>query len=345
MNKRNIALAVAISLVVSTLLAYTMNKGTEVAASDTVRIGYFPNISHAQALVGIARGTFEQELGNTTNIQYKTFGAGPSAVEALFTNQVDITYVGPSPAINGYIRSDGNLKIIAGAASGGAVFVVRNDANIQSPADFAGKKFASPQYGNTQDISLKSYIIDHGYRLAQHGGSVHVLSAKNSDIMTLFLKKEIDGAWVPEPWGTLLVKNANGKIFVDERDLWEDGEFATTLLVVSNRFLQERPDLVKKVLKAHVETTIWINANPEQAEQLVNEQLEKILHRPLPDDVLRESFSRMKFTYGLMKPSVIRFAEEGYSLDLLGRDKPDLSGIYYTELLSEVLREKNLPFQ
>lgn len=347
MTKRGIAILAVILAVVGTvaIVSFYVNKNVEVSASNTVRIGYFPNISHAQALVGVERGTFEKALGSAVDARYKTFNAGPSAIEALFTNQIDMAYVGPSPVINGYIRSHEGLNVIAGAASGGVVFVVRADANIQSPSDFAGKKFASPQYGNTQDISLKSFIVSNGYKLAQYGGNVHVLSAKNSDIMTLFLKKELDGAWVPEPWGTLLVKNANGKILLDERDLWTDREFATTLLVVNTKFLQDHPELVKKVLRAHVETTLWINEHPEQAEQIVNKQLEKIFGKALPADVLHESFSRMKFIYSPMKPSVMKFADEAYELDLLGREKPDLSGIYYTELLNEVLREKELSLE
>ena len=343
MNKRNGAIAAVIIVVVASiaLVYFSTGKSTDVSASNTVRIGYFPNLSHAQALVGVANGTFEQTLGDTVSVQYKTFNAGPSAIEALFTNQIDIAYVGPSPAINGYMRSDEGLKIIAGSTSGGVVFVVRSDANIESHSDFAGKKFASPQYGNTQDVSLKSYIMNNGHRLAQYGGDVHVLSAKNSDIMTLFLKKELDGAWVAEPWGTLLVKNANGKIFLDERDLWKDGEFATVLIIVNAKFLQSHQDLVKKVLKAHVETTLWINEHPEQAEEIVNKQIEKILRKPLPPDVLHESFSRIKFTYDPMEESVRKFAEEAYELRLI-EEKPDLSGIYYTELLNEVLTEKEL---
>jgi NitT/TauT family transport system substrate-binding protein len=342
MNRRNgTIIAVILVVIASISIAYfSVSRSADVSASNTVRIGYFPNISHAQALVGIARGTFEQTLGDDVDVQYKAFSAGPAAIEALFTNQIDMTYVGPSPTINGYVRS-GTLKIISGAASGGVVFVVRSDANIQSPSDFAGKKFASPQYGNTQDVSLKSYVINHGYKLTQYGGNVHVLSAKNSDIMTLFIRKELDGAWVPEPWGTLLVKNADGKILLDERDLWPDGEFATTLLIVSTKFLQEHPDLVKKVLKAHVETTLWINEHPEEAEEVINKQIEKLFGKPLPPDVLHESFLRMKFTYSPMKESVTRFADEAHELRLLV-EKPDLSGIYYTELLNEVLREKEL---
>lgn len=344
MSKRKSTVVAIIAAVIALSIAYSSMSSANIDTfSNTVRIGYFPNISHTQALVGVANGNFERALEGT-NVQYRTFNAGPAAIEALFTNQVDITYVGPNPAINGYMRTRGEgLKVIAGATSGGVLFVVRADSGIESPKDLAGKKFTSPQYGNTQDISLKSYIIENGLKLAEYGGNVHVLSAENPDTMILFLKKEIDGAWVPEPWSTILVKNANGKIFLDERDLWPDGEFATTVLVVRSEFLDKRPDLVKKVLQAHVETTLWINAHPEEAEKVVNAQLKVLMGKELPTDVIHEAFSRIEVTYRPMKFSLFKFAEEAYELGMLGREKPDLSGIYYTPLLNEVLQEKDLP--
>jgi NitT/TauT family transport system substrate-binding protein len=342
-RKRNSVIAAAVAAVIILSIVYSIQLPSSAVFSDTVRIGYFPNISHAQAVVGTANGSFDRALEGT-NVQYKVFSAGPAAIEALFTNQVDITYVGPSPAINGYIRTQGEgLNVIAGAASGGVLFVVRADSGIQSPNDLAGKKITSPQYGNTQDTSLKSYIKENGLKLAEFGGNVYVLSVKNSDNMILFLKKEIDGAWVPEPWATLLVKNANGKVFLDERDLWPDKEFATTVLVARSEFIDKHPDLVKKVLQAHVETTLWINEHPEEAEKVINARLKALVGRELPADVMHEAFSRLQVTYEPMKTSLTRFAEEAFELGMLGREKPDLSGIYYAQLLNEVLKEKDLP--
>ncbi|MFQ5969530.1 MAG: aliphatic sulfonate ABC transporter substrate-binding protein [Nitrososphaerales archaeon] len=347
MSRRNsVVVAIITSIVIGVFvsIAYVLSSTNVNTFSDNiVRIGYFPNLSHAPVLVGLASGTFEQVLGDEVKLDYKVFNAGPAAIEALFTNQVDITYVGPTPAINGYLRTNGEgLRIIAGAASGGTLFVVRADSGIDSSEDLVGKKLASPQYGNTQDVSLKSYIIEHGLQLAQYGGNVHVLSAKNSDIMTLFLKKEIDGAWVPEPWGTILIRDANGKIFLDERDLWPDGEFATTVLIVNAEFVDKRPDLVKKFLHAHVETTLWIKEHPKEAEEVVNAQLKSLLGKELPMDVVHEAFSRMEVTYSPMKFSLFKFADEAYELGLLERERPDLSDIYYTSLLNEVLKERNL---
>ena len=216
----------------------TASNNTSGATSNALRIGYFPNLNHAQAVIGLNGGDFKKTFSKDgITVQSTVFNAGPTVIEALFANQIDVAYVGPNPAINGYVVSGGkDLKIIAGASSGGAVFVVRNDSGIRSPKDFAGKKFASPQLGNTQDIALRSYLIKNGYKTKENGGNVTVTPIANPDILTLFLKKQLDGAWVPEPWGARLVKEANGKIFLDERSLWPDGKFVTANIIVRTEY-------------------------------------------------------------------------------------------------------------
>jgi len=310
---------------------------------DTLRIGYFLNINHAQAVIGLGNGDFQKELGDV-KVEAQVFNAGPSAIEALFADRIDVTYVGSNPAINGYIKSDGQgLRIIAGAASGGAVFVVRNDAEINSTADFGGKKFASPQLGNTQDVALRSYLLKNGYKTTENGGNVTVMPANNPDIVTLFLKKSIDGAWVPEPWGAKLVKEANGKILVDERDLWPNGKFVTSQIVVRTDYLKNHPNVIKKLLEAHVDETTWINNNKDQAAQIFNTQLEKLTGKTIPADELRDAFSRLEITYYPIKESLYTSANNAFELGFLGDTKPDLSSIYDLTLLNEVLGEKNQP--
>ena len=240
--------------------------------SNVLRLGYFPNLNHAQVIIGLANGHFQKALSehstdsgkggdNGTSIKEYVFSAGPSAIEALYAGQIDVAYVGPNPAINGYLASNGEgIRIISGSASGGAVFVVRNDSGIQTTSDLGGKKFASPQLGNTQDVALRKYLIQNGYETVENGGNVTVVPVKPSDILTLMLKKEIDGAWVPEPWGARLVKEANGKIFVDERNLWPpDGKFVTTNIIVRTDYLKNNPETIKKLIDAHIDETIWIN--------------------------------------------------------------------------------------
>ena len=213
--------------------------------SVTVRLGYFPNLTHAVALVGVARGTFQKALGSNVTLQTKIFNAGPAEIEALFANEIDIGYVGPAPAINGYVKSNGQaLRIIAGAASGGALFIVRPQSNIKSASDLAGKKIADPQQGGTQDVALRYYLLNHGLKPADKGGTVQIVPTDNATILTLFQEGRVDGAWVPEPWATRLVVEGNGQIFLDERSLWPGGKFVTTDVIVSTKFLTQHADLV-----------------------------------------------------------------------------------------------------
>jgi NitT/TauT family transport system substrate-binding protein len=310
--------------------------------SDVLRIGYFPNINHAQAVIGIGRGDFQRAVGQDIKIESTIFNAGPAVIEALNAKAIDVAYVGPNPAVNGYIESKGcNLRIIAGAASGGAVFVVRNDAGIESEHDFAGKKFASPQLGNTQDVALRKYLLENGYKMKENGGNVEVLPAKNADIVTLMVKKEIDGAWVPEPWGAKLVKEANAKILVDERDLWPNGEFVTAHIIVRTEYLQNNPDTIKKLLEAHVDETNWINENPDEAIQVFNTELEKLTGKTIPEGEFKEGLSRMTLTWDPIKESLFQSANDAFDIGFL-RAKPD-SNIYDLDLLNQVLDQKGLP--
>jgi NitT/TauT family transport system substrate-binding protein len=354
--KLGIATVIIAAVIISSLFYDTLSKVSSngsnnknndtIISSKVIRIGYFPNLNHAQAVIGVGSGDFQKELSKDgIKIETFVFNAGPSAIEALFANQIDIAYVGPNPAINGYIASNGqDLKIIAGAASGGAVFVVRNDAGINSPKDFANKKFASPQLGNTQDVALRKYLLDNGYKTVENGGNVTVVPVANPDILTLFLKKEIDGAWVPEPWGARLVKEGNGKIFLDERSLWPGGKFVTANVAVSSDYLKNNPDVIKKLLAAHVNETTWINDHKEEAIKSFNTELKKLTGKTIAEDELRDALSRLDITYDPLKLTLFRSANSAYDLGFLakGKPRPDLSGIFDLTILDEVLKEKGL---
>jgi len=306
-----------------------------------LRVGYFPNITHAQALVGRANGQFEKSLGAGVQVEWKAFNAGPSAIEALFANAIDLTYVGPNPTVAGYFRSQGAaVRVIAGAASGGASLVVRKDAGIQSASDFHGKKVATPQLGNTQDVALRSWMRANGLKSREKGGDVQVIPISNPDQLTLFLKGQIDAAWAPEPWAARLVHEGGGRIFLDERDLWPDHQFVITNIIVSPKFLKEHPDVVKNFLRTHVELTEWINKNPAQAKQTMNQQLQKETGKALPAEVLDEAFSRMQVTYDPIHSSLLKSTQQAIDEGFLGRTQPDLSGLYDLKLLNEVLSEK-----
>lgn len=312
------------------------------AKAQTMRVGAFPNITHAQAMVGKANGWFEKAMGSQVKIQWTSFNAGPSAIEALFAGAIDMTYVGPNPAINGYVRSNGEaLRVVAGAASGGASLIVRNDAGINKPEDFHGKRIASPQFGNTQDVALRNWLKNHGLKTNDKGGDVQVIPMANPDQLTLFLKKQLDAAWAPEPWATRLIHDGNGRLFVDERTLWPNGQFVIGLLVVNNNFLKAHPDLVKTWIKANVDLTDWINSHQPEAKRLLNAQIQRETGKAFPPEVLDEAFARMQVTYDPLHAALNTAARQAFDDGFLGRQMPDLSNLYDLTLLNQVLAEEN----
>ena len=311
------------------------------SAQSVIRVGAFPNITHAQAMVGKSNGYFEKAMGPGVKIDWKGFNAGPAAIEALFAGAIDMTYIGPNPAITGYVRSNGEaLRVIAGATSGGAALIVRNDSGIQKPEDFHGKRIATPQLGNTQDVALRSWLKAHGMKPVEKGGDVKVIPLANPDQLTLFVKKELDGAWAPEPWATRLIKEGNGNLFLDERTLWPGGQFVTAHLIVSTKFLKEHPDLVKNWLRAHLELTDWINGHLPDAKRLLNAQIQKETGKALPSSVLDEAFGRMQVTADPLRNSLLNSARSAFDAGFLGRQMPDLSQLYDLTLLNQVLAEK-----
>lgn len=343
----NPLLTVLIVFVVGAMLLNTGVTHSAYAQQKTLRLGYFPNINHAQGVIGIGDGSFQKTLGDNVTLGTFVFNAGPSAIESLLAGRLDATYIGPNPAINGYVVSNSQAdRVIAGATSGGALFVVRNDSGINSVQDLGGKKFASPQLGNTQDIALRKYLSDNGFNTIENGGNVTVLPITNADILTTFLKKEIDGAWVPEPWATRLVNEAGGKILIDERDLWPpEGKFVTAHLIVSPQYLKQNPDVIKGLLTAHVNETQWINEHKDEVPKVFNTELKKLTGQTIPEDTLTEALTRLEFTNDPIRLSLFQSANDAYDLGFLakGKDRPDLSGIYDLTLLDQVLSEKGLP--
>jgi NitT/TauT family transport system substrate-binding protein len=306
-----------------------------------VRVGAFPNITHPQAMIGKANGWFEKAMGPNVKIDWKSFNAGPSAIEALFAGAIDMTYIGPNPTISGYVRSRGEaLRVISGAASGGAALVVRNDSGINKPEDFRGKRVATPQLGNTQDVALRAWLKAHGMKPTDKGGDVQVLPMANPDQLTLFLKNQLDAAWAPEPWATRLIKEGNAHLFLDERDLWPNRKFVITNLIVSAKFLREHPDVVKNWIRANLELTEWINGHLPEAKVLLSQQIQKETGKALPPAIIDEAFSRLDVTYDPIRSSMLTSARSAYDAGFLGREMPDLSGLYDLSLLNQVLAEK-----
>lgn len=317
--------------------------GSTGALSGRLRLGFFPNVTHVHPNVGVERGTFAEALGPGVSLETFTFNAGPTAIEAIFAGELDATYIGPNPAINGFVRSQGKeVRILGGATSGGALLIVRPGANIATPADFAGKKVASPQLGNTQDVALRAWLADNGLKAREQGGNVEVLPIANADALAQFQSGGIDAAWAIEPWATRLILEGGGEVFLNERDLWPNGEFVTTHLIVKPSYLRDNPGIIEALLTAHVELTEWINANPDEAKSLVNRSIEKITTARLPDATIDGAWENLTVTYDPIAQSLQKSADDAYDLGYLD-SRPDLSEIYDLTLLNKVLAAKGLP--
>ncbi|PZS40625.1 MAG: sulfonate ABC transporter substrate-binding protein, partial [Pseudonocardiales bacterium] len=276
--------------------------------APNLRLGYFANVTHATAIVGLDRGLFTHELGST-KLETQIFDAGPAAVEALFGGALDAAYIGPSPAINAFIRSDGEaIRIIAGATSGGAQLVVRQ--GINAPPDLRGKTLASPELGNTQDVALRAWLTSHGLRNSvQGGGDVTVVPTKNADTLQLFKSGKLDGAWVPEPWASRLVLEASGKVLVNERDLWPGGQFVTTHLIVRTDYLQRHPQTVEALLRGHVDAVQWVTQNSAEAKTVVNNAISALTGKPLKPEVVDRAWQNLTVTDDPIAASLHRSAE------------------------------------
>lgn len=307
-----------------------MVKSDGTTPENKIRVAYFPNITHAVPIIGIERGTFAQEIGNDTVIEPILFDSGPQVIESIFAGSVDIAYVGPGPAINGFLKSEHHdVKILSGAASGGVSFIVQSDSKIHSAADFKGKRIAAPSIGNTQDISLRTYLSENGLKPAEKGGSVIILNVPNSDIYTLFAKGDIDAAWVAEPTASLLVQKLNGTRLFNEKDLWPEHRFASVLLIAKEEYVNQHPELIQKWLEAHQQTIDWINSNPEQTRIIFNQFLKSKLGKSISDGLIDESLSNLEITSDPIVNSIETFAKRADSLGYLGRHGYDLNGIFF----------------
>jgi NitT/TauT family transport system substrate-binding protein len=318
-------------------------KGAKTDGLDEVKIGFFGNTTHATPLVGLQKGLFQKELGGT-KVKPTPFNAGPAEIEALNSGAIDIGWIGPSPAINGYTKSHGkSLKIIGGSASGGVSLVV-NPKKIKSLDDLKGKKIATPQLGNTQDVALLNYLSEKGYKVdATSGkGDVTVQRTDNKVTPTAFQSGDIDAAWVPEPTAAKLVA-VGGRTLLDEKKLWKDGKFVITNMIVSQRFLKEHPKAVEAVLRASVKTNDWIRSHPAEAKKALNDQLAdpQISGKALPSEIIDPAFKNVDVTDDPLAATLQEEADHAVKAGLLR--KPDLKGIYDLTLLNKVLKSEGRP--
>jgi len=310
-------------------------------AGVALRLGHFPNVTHAQALLGRAGGGFEKALGG--RVEWTQFNAGPSAVEALFAGAVDASYVGPNPAINGFVKSQGrSFVIVAGATSGGAALVVRNGAGIASSADFHGRTVATPQLGNTQDVAARLWFAAHGYTLREKGGDLTILPLANPDQLLMFQKQQIDAAWTVEPWVSRLEQEGGGRVLVDERTLWPGGRFATAVLVVRREFLAAHPDAVERLLAAHVEATRTLARDREAAAAVLAGEIARETGARLPLAAVRAALDRIEPTWDPLAATIAKAAADAHRVGFL-QQEPRLAGLVDVGPLNRVLAGLGLP--
>ncbi|HKY49034.1 MAG TPA: ABC transporter substrate-binding protein [Acidimicrobiia bacterium] len=340
--KKTASLIALVSMIVaacSGAATTTAASGEPTAGSPSaVRLGYFPNVTHAPALVGVADGIFQAELGDLP-LEVLTFNAGTEAIEALFAGAIDMTFIGPNPAINAHAQSEGAaIRIVAGSTSGGAALVVKPE--VSGPEEMTGLRIATPSLGNTQDVALRAWLQKQGYESdLEGGGDVAVIPQPNSQSLETFISGDIDGAWVPEPWATRLVLEGGGKVLVDERDLWPGGEFVTTHLIVSTDFLETYPDAVTAVLRGLVESIDMINEDADSARETVNARIEELTGSRLADETILGAWSNLTFTLDPIASSLRKSADDAIAVGLL--EPVDLTGIYSLEALNGILSIMN----
>ena len=270
--------------------------GAAEGQTSTIRVGHFPNITHVQALVAHhltrqGKGWFEGRLEPGTKIEWFVYNAGPSAMEAILANSIDLTYVGPNPAINAYAKSRGReIRIIAGAANGGAALVVQPDSQLKVASDFRGKRIATPQLGNTQDVAARAWLAGGGLRITQTGGDAHVIPTSNPDQLVLFKQKQLDAVWTVEPWVSRMEMEAQAAVLLEEPDA------VTTVLVTSAKFLGANRQQLRTFVAAHQELTEWIKANPEEAQRMVREELAAETRTSMPAELVERAWRRIVVT-------------------------------------------------
>ena len=338
------ALAVLTTVTILTLAAACADSADPAQRSgpaSTLRLGYFANLPHAAAIVGVDKRFIPDALGGT-RLETQIFDAGPAVVEALFAGALDVAYLGPNPAINAFGQSDGEaVRIIAGATSGGAQLVVRE--GIDNASDLRGKTLATPQLGNTQDVALRAWLTGHGLRNSiRGGGDVSISPTRNADTLQLFQDGRLDGAWVPEPWASRLVLEAGAEVLVDEKDLWPGGRFVTTHLLVRTEFLEQHPETVEALLRGHVDAVQWITDHPDEAKNVANAGLDTLTGRPLAPEVLDRAWQNLTVTVDPIAASLQRSADDAVAAGV-AEEEVDLNGIYDLVIVNRILTERGLP--
>jgi len=316
--------------------------GDEVAASTegepsgSLNLGYFPNVTHAPAVIGVEEGIFDEALGDA-EVNYTTYNSGTEVGEAILSGAIDASFIGPNPAINAYAESDGAIRIVSGTTSGGASLVVAED--IEAPADLAGQRIATPSVGNTQDVAARAWLADEGFETdLSGGGDVEIVPSENADTLAAFIDGAIAGAWVPEPWATRLVNEGGGHVLVDEADLWPDGEFVTTHLIVRTDYLEENPQNVRALLSGLLDAIDQANDDPETAQTATNDGIESITDNRLEDATITGAWENLTFTPDPIASSLQQSKDD--AVEFVELEDVDLTDIYDLDILNDLLAER-----
>jgi NitT/TauT family transport system substrate-binding protein len=293
-------------------------------APVVLRVGHFANLTHAHGLIAHAltregKGWFEERLGDGVRLEWFVYNAGPSAMEGILAGSLDVTYVGPNPALNAHVKSKGTeVRVLAGATNGGSGLIVPGDGRLAKPEDFRGKKIATPQLGNTQDVACRAWLVAQGFEVTQTGGDVIVIPTQNPDQLALFQQGDVDAVWTVEPWMSRLELEAGGKPYLEEPDA------ITTVLACSVAFLRDRHEMAARFVRAHEELTAWITAHPEEAQRLVSAELEAETGHPVKPEIMQRCWPRLRFTNEVSTDALQSFVTAAQAAGFL-RDASDVS--------------------
>ena len=337
---RRLLLVVAITALIASACASsaTRSRGEE----GVLRLGIFPNLTHAPGYVALEQGIFEEVL-DPTRVEVKYFNSGSDAGTALLSGSIDATYIGPGPATSLYLQSEGGVAIVSGVTAGGATFVVRKDAGIDSPEDLAGKRIAVPGIGNTQDVALRTWLHEHGLRARDEGGDVSVAAVDNPELVGLFRAGHLDGAWEPEPYPSLLVAEGLAEPFVNEAELWPNGDFVTTVLLVNSTYMEANPDVVADLVRANVEAIELFQEDPETAKAAAQAGLVKAGAPSLDQAVVDTAWDNLTFTWDPVAPSLIQGAANAHAVGYLETEPINMSNLFRLDQLNDVLTRLDVP--
>lgn len=339
MHSRKYTWALTAGLFSLILFIAGCSKDNDGGSPKTVRLGYFPNVTHAQALIGVSRGDFQKSLGPDIKLESQTLNAGPSVIEALFAGHLDIAYIGPSPTLNGFLQSKGEeVRVVAGSATNGVLVVGSKKRDIKTLQQLKGKKVATPQLGNTQDISAKYYVKhDLQSALKSEGGDTDVMPIANPDIETLFEKDQLDAAWVPEPWGSRLISKGLAVLIDEEKNLWPNKSFPITNIIARREFLEKNPELVQKVLEAHVRITRELQADPQSFATELNDEIKRLTSKALPPEVIEGALKYTGFDVDTASDAFEKFFDMGKEIGIIKADKLDLGKLIVTDVIDRAV--------